>query len=102
MKRYRQAKDVKVGVVGYGGAFNMGKVHLDEMQRAGMTPTAVAEIDRARLEVARRDFPGIETYPSVAAMLKRSAVDLLAIITPHNTHARLALQCLNAGRHVVC
>jgi len=102
MKQFKQAGDIKVGVIGYGGAFNMGKVHLDEMRRAGMTPTAVAEIDAARLKVAETDFPGIETYGSVAAMLKQSAVNLLAIITPHTTHAKLALQCLRAGRHVVC
>ena len=35
-------------------------------------------------------------------MLKKSDVNLLAIITPHNTHAQLAVQCLKAGRHVVC
>jgi predicted dehydrogenase len=94
--------DIKVGVIGYGGAFNMGKVHLDEMRQAGMNPTAVADIDPQRLKAARQDFPGIETYASVGRMLRRSGVDLLAIITPHNTHVRLALQCLQAGRHVVC
>jgi predicted dehydrogenase len=67
-----------------------------------MTPVAVAEIDASRLDVATKDFPGIQTYTSVAAMLKKSDVNLLAIITPHNTHAKLALQCLKAGRHVVC
>ena len=45
MKRFKRAKDVKVGVIGYGGAFNMGRHHLNEMVRAGMTPRAVAEID---------------------------------------------------------
>jgi predicted dehydrogenase len=100
--RFKRAKDIKVGAIGYGGAFNMGKSHLNEMKSAGMTPTAVAEIDRSRLKVADEDFPGIETYGSVAEMLKDSDVDLLAIITPHNTHAKLALQCLKGGRHVVC
>jgi len=102
MKRYRTASDIRVGVIGYGGSFNMGRAHLQEMKQAGMTPTAVAEIDSERLRVAQSDFPGIETYTSVAAMLRKSAVELVAIITPHNTHARLALQCLKAGRHVVC
>jgi len=102
MKSFAKASDIRVGVIGYGGAFNMGKAHLSEMKRAGMVPTAVAEIDRARLEVATKDFPGIETYASVAEMLRKSKVDLVAIITPHNTHAPLALQCLKAGRHVVC
>jgi predicted dehydrogenase len=102
MKRYKRASDIKVGVVGYGGAFNMGRAHLQEMQKAGMTPTAVAEIDPTRLAVASQDFRDIETYPSLSAMLKKSAVDLVTIITPHNTHAPLALRALKAGRHVVC
>ncbi len=102
MMRFSEASDIKVGVIGYGGAFNMGKAHLNEMQKAGMTPAAVVEIDPARLEVATKDFPVIETYASVAAMLKKSAVNLLAIITPHNSHASLGLQCLRAGKHVVC
>lgn len=101
MSRFRKASDVKVGAIGYGGAFNMGRAHLNEMKRAGMTPVAVAELDPERLKVAATDFPGIETYGSVEEMLKKSDVNLLAIITPHNTHARLAVQCLRAGRHVV-
>ncbi len=99
---FASAADIKVGVIGYGGAFNMGRSHLNEMQRAGMTPCAVCEIDPDRLAVARADFPGIETYGSTAEMLRKSEVNLLAIITPHNTHAKLAVQCLTAGRHVVC
>jgi predicted dehydrogenase len=102
MAQFGKPADIRVGCIGYGGAFNMGKAHLAEMVRAGMTPTAVAEVDSSRLAVAAKEFPGIETYGSVAAMLRRSKVNLLAIITPHNTHARLALQCLRAGRHVVC
>ena len=102
MKRFRKARDIKVGVVGYGDAFDMGKQHVQEMMRAKMTPVAVADIDRKRLKVAEGDFPGIETYTSVSTMLKKSDVDLVTIITPHNTHAALALQCLNAGRGVVC
>lgn len=102
MAQFKKAADIKVGVIGYGGAFNMGGAHLNEMKKAGMIPTAVAELDTKRLAMAGRDFPGIETYSSVADMLKKSGVNLLAIITPHNTHAKLAIQCLNAGRHVVC
>lgn len=102
MKTYKKASDIRVGVIGYGGAFNMGRQHLKEMQAAGMSPVAVAEVDPARLAVATEDFPGIGTFPSVAAMLKSSPVDLVTIITPHNTHAKLAIECLKAGRHVVC
>ena len=102
MKHFARARDIRVGVVGYGGAFNMGQVHLNNMRRAGMTPLAAAEIDPDRLAAAGKDFPGIETYPSLAMMLKKSDVNLVTIITPHNTHAKLVLQALRAGRHVVC
>ncbi|MFW6163055.1 MAG: Gfo/Idh/MocA family protein, partial [Planctomycetota bacterium] len=102
MKRFKRAKDIRVGCIGYGGAFNMGRAHLGQMAEAGMTPTAVAEIAPERLEVAAEEFPGIETYSSARALLKKSDVDLVAIITPHNTHAKLALQCLRAGVGVVC
>ena len=97
-----KASDIKVGVIGYGGAFNMGRAHLSGMKDAGMTPAAACDMDAARLEVAKKEFPGINTFTSVADMLKSSDLDLVTIITPHNTHAKLAVQCLNAGKHVVC
>lgn len=101
MKFYKSPQEITVGVIGYGGAFNMGKVHLDEMKKAGMIPVAVTELDPMRREAAQIDFPGIQTYESVDDMLASSPVELVTIITPHNTHAPLALKCLEAGRHVV-
>ncbi len=101
MKRHKSVKDIKVGVVGYSGAYNMGRRHLREMAEAGMTPTAVAEIVRERLAAAREDFPEIKTYSSLRAMLRKSEVNLVAVVTPHNTHAKLALAALGAGRHVI-
>ena len=100
--KFKKPSEIKVGVVGYGGAFNMGRAHLNEMKRAGMIPVAVAELDEARLKVAESDFPGIRTFRSLTAMLKGSEVHLVSVITPHNTHAKLALEALEAGRNVVC
>jgi len=34
-------------------------------------------------------------------MLARDDIDLVAVVTPHNTHAPIAIDCLNAGKHVV-
>ena len=102
MRRVGKARDIRVGVVGYGGAFHMGRHHIREMRAAGMTPAAVTDIDADRLAVAEQDFPGIQTYTSTSEMLKKSDVNLVTLITPHNTHAKLALECLGAGRHVCC
>jgi predicted dehydrogenase len=98
---YSTPSSIRVAVVGYGGAFNMGRQHLEEMKAAGMTPSAVVELDPKRLEVARADFPGIETYATVDELLAKSSVDLVTVITPHHTHAELGLKIAAAGRHVV-
>ena len=29
MNKFKRAKDIQVGVIGYGGAFNMGRGHLN-------------------------------------------------------------------------
>ena len=96
-----KASDIKVAAIGYGGAFNMGRRHLSEAKEAGMTPVAVADMDPKRLRIAEVDFPGIQTYSSVGDLLKGSDAQLVVVVTPHNTHAPIARQCLNAGRHVV-
>ena len=95
-------KTLKIGVIGYGPAFNMGKYHLTQLQQTGRAaPVAVCDLDEKRLAVAREEFPGVETFTDVGAMLKKSDADLIVNILPHHLHAPVAVQCLNAGRHVV-
>lgn len=91
-----------VGVIGYGGAFNMGRTHLESIRKAGdFRPVAVCDADAARAEAALKDYPGIQAFTRVDEMLAKAKPDLVIIITPHNTHADLAVQCLQAGAHVV-
>ncbi|KKR03287.1 MAG: Dehydrogenase-like protein [Candidatus Uhrbacteria bacterium GW2011_GWF2_39_13] len=71
MRSFKRASDIKTGVIGYGGVFNMGKKHLEQMKKVGMNPTAVMEIDEERLKAAKLDFP--ETYNTLSAMLKNSS-----------------------------
>lgn len=98
-----KAQGIRCGVIGYGGAFNMGHLHLSSMRKnRGMEVAAVCELDAARRQVAAADWPDAKVYDRVETMLEEGAVDLVTIITPHNTHAPLAVQCLEAGVHVVC
>ncbi len=92
---------LKTGVIGYGGAFNMGRQHLTEMKQAGLVPTAACDIDPARVAIASSDFPGIETYTSVAEMLKKTSAELITVILPHNLHEQAAVDVLNSGRHCI-
>ncbi len=93
---------IRCAIIGYGGAFNMGKHHADLMTQTGvMCVTAVCDLDPERLEVARKELPNVRTYRFVDDLLAKEDFDLAVIVTPHNTHAPLALKCLNAGKHVV-
>ena len=95
-------KQIHGAVIGYGGAFNMGRGHLNWMKEAGITPVAACDLDPARVAVAAEDFPGIRTYTDVEALLADDGVDLVTLITPHNTHAPLAIQALNSRKAVIC
>jgi len=99
---HAKMKEVRCALVGYGGAFSMGKLHGDQINAApGMRITAACDIDPKRMQTAAEDFPGIATYTDVKALLKDPNVDLCVLILPHNLHAPVALQCLKAGKHVV-
>ncbi|MBI2505278.1 MAG: Gfo/Idh/MocA family oxidoreductase [Candidatus Latescibacteria bacterium] len=101
--KIKDEKVIRCGVIGYGGAFNMGKLHLTSMiKNPDVVVAAICELDPARRQVAQKDWPGARVYSRVADMLRHAGLDLVTIITPHNTHAPLALQCLNAGVSAIC
>ena len=97
-----ETKEIRGAVIGYGGAFNMGKAHLNGMRAAGITAVAACDIDAARLDAAQGDFPGLRTYDHADALLADEGIDLVTLVTPHDTHAPLALRALNAGKAVIC
>ena len=95
-------KVVRCGIVGYGGAFHMGRHHAEGINDAhGMQTVAVCDVDAKRLKAAERELPGVATFTRIEQLLRKGDVELVAIVTPHSTHAPLALKCLAAGKHVV-
>lgn len=95
-------REIRCGVLGYGPSCDMGLNHARWMsERPGMRAVAVADIDPARLEVARTDLPEVQTFESLEAMLEGAETDLVVVILPHHLHAEAALECLRAGKHVV-
>ncbi|HIC69764.1 MAG TPA: Gfo/Idh/MocA family oxidoreductase, partial [Candidatus Latescibacteria bacterium] len=95
-------KVFRCGVIGYGGAFSMGNAHLTSLSKnAGMEAAAICELDPKRQKVAAAEWPDAAIYGQVGDMLRHAQLDLATVITPHNTHAPLALQCLDAKVGVV-
>ena len=97
-----EGNSIRCAVVGYGGAFNMGRAHCNWMNATpGLQAVAVCDVDPARTAAAETELPGIRTFNHVEEMLARDDIDLVTVITPHNTHAPLAIRCLEAGKHCI-
>ncbi|SDO19570.1 Predicted dehydrogenase [Paenibacillus sp. yr247] len=88
-------------VIGYGGAFNMGKQHAGQMIKNGISFVAACDLDAGRMEQAKQDFPEIRTFTDPTELISQNDIDLITVITPHNTHASLAKQILSAGKHCI-
>ncbi len=92
---------VRAAVVGYGGAFGMGKYHGEMINAAGMQTVAACDVDPTRMAVAAKDFPGIRTYTNVDKLLEDPDIDLVVLILPHNLHASVAVKAATKGKHVI-
>jgi len=96
------AENIRGAVIGYGAAFNMGKHHASQMTSTeGIECVAICDIDKTRTEAAKEDFPGVNTYNSVEALLNEEDFDHVTVVLPHNFHAPIAIQCLKAGKSVI-
>jgi predicted dehydrogenase len=80
----------------------MGKHHATAVHSTdGLTLVGVFDVLPDRREAAAEEQPGATVHSSYEALLSDPNVDLVILITPHDTHAPLAIQASRAGKHVV-
>lgn len=92
------SKDTRWVVVGYG----MGWHHARYIEAVdGLVLHGVCDIAPERREKARNEHPGIQLYADYQDVLKDPAVDGVVIVTPHNAHAPMAIQGMQAGKHTI-
>ncbi len=90
-----------VGILGY--APSVGKLHgTGADQTQGLILRAACDLDAGRRTQASADFPGITLHGTPESMAADPQVDLVIVATPPNTHARLSIRMMEAGKHVVC
>jgi len=93
---------IRCAVIGYGPMHNFGWAHCAWIEHTPeLDLVAVCDLDPARTQAAKEDWPSIETYNHLTAMLAEADIDLVSIVTPHFTHCPLALEAFAAGKHVV-
>ncbi|MCM8768733.1 MAG: Gfo/Idh/MocA family oxidoreductase [Candidatus Omnitrophica bacterium] len=92
-------KPVNVVVIGYGYAGRCFHSYLIKLT-PGLTLYGVAS-RRAEIREQIEKEQGCRAYLSFEAVLNDPAVDVVVLATPNSTHAKLAIQAMNAGKHVV-
>lgn len=87
-----------VGIVGYG---YMGNFHCKKVNETdGLKLRAVFDIDEKKTE--EMELKDINIYKNMEDMCTDSAIDLIIICTPNDSHAQLAIKALEHGKHVLC
>ena len=90
---------IKVAVIGAGG---MLQYHAAGFKEAGAEMVALVDMNEDAAKEAAKTWGIPETYTDVTEMLEKSDADAVSVIVPNKFHAPLAIQCLQAGKHVFC
>ncbi len=95
-------KKIRLGIIGIG---NMGSGHACRVMD-GECPdfvlTAVADINPARKEWARKRLgEGVTFFDNAIAMLDSGLIDACIVTTPHYDHPGLAIECMKRSIHVM-
>lgn len=80
----------------------MLQYHAAGFRQAGGEIVAVADLAPGAAVAAAEKWDIALAYDNVAEMLEKSDCDAVSVIVPNKFHASLAIQCLQAGKHVFC
>lgn len=90
---------ISIGVIGYGyWGPNLVRNFADGLNT---NVVAVSDLNRDRLQLAARRYPAVQATSDYRDVLRNPQIDAVAISTPVSTHYQLALEALQAGKHVL-
>jgi len=93
---------IRVAIIGVGGIANghiRNFLQLPEVEIAGF-----ADVNAARIAAAKEKFPAVQNVPEFSdyrEMLEKIPLDAAQISTPHTLHFEQAMDCFDAGLHVL-
>lgn len=93
-------KKVGFGIVGCGGIAN--DFHIPELKQVKKARVvAVADVKPHRAELTAKRFKIKSWYADHHDLLKREDLEAIVVATPHPTHAQIAVDAIEAGKHVI-
>jgi len=94
------APEQRIGILLMGCGW-ASTIHSRVLRRLGGVELFYASRDAARAEEYRRRYGGTRAFGSYADGLAEPRVDIALVATPTVTHRDLAVQSLEAGKHVI-
>jgi predicted dehydrogenase len=88
-----------IGILGYG--YWGPNLVRNFAETPGARVVAVSDLRADRLAAVQIRYPGVKTTTHFGELLAEPGVDAVAIATPVSTHYDLAMQALQAGKHVL-
>ena len=89
---------INIAIIGYGYWGPNLVRNFSELSNAKVV--AVADLDKARLELVARRYPNVRTTTDVQEILSDPSIDAVAVATPVSTHFQLGMAVLKAGKHL--
>ncbi len=92
---------LRIGIIGVG---NIGFAHAKSLFEAKIKNaelTALCDISSQRLADISESFPGIAQFEDYKKLLESNLADAVIIAVPHYSHAPIAVDCFDAGLHVL-
>lgn len=90
---------LKLGLIGLGGISQL--IHLPVLKKfKDVEISAVAEINKSRLETVANKFNVKNRFQDYKEMLDTAELDAVIIATPTNSHKQVSIDCLKAGKHI--
>jgi len=90
---------LKIGIIGAGW---MARYHIEGFRRGGAEVLQIADSSLKAAKAGAKRFNVPQVARKVPELIADSAIDAVSIIVPNKFHAPLAIQALEAGKHVFC
>ena len=83
------------------GCGRIGKVHAEQISTIGKL-IAVCDIDKEKAIEFAEKYNATAYYTLTELLAHEKELDIITICTPNGLHAQQSIDCLKAGKHVLC
>lgn len=90
---------ISFAIVGFGKIGERHAMHIEAHDDARLA--GAFDIKEERNKLFGEYYPKANAYASLKDLLHDESVDIISVCTPNYTHADIALECMQAGKHVL-